>query len=398
MKILLLSFYYPPDLAAGSFRAEALVKALLSEGGEAVHVDLLSTQPNRYNSFNQEASACEVLPGLRIRRIAIPGHQSGLADQAWAFLRFAIEAHRLTRGESYDLVVATSSRLMTATLGAWLARRRGAGLYLDIRDIFVDTLSDLLPSRVGQVLTLGFSWLERWTIGQADKVSLVSPGFLPYFKMRYPERTFSVHKNGVDELFHAQESSPVLVPTNRGRLRVVYAGNIGAGQGLHHILPALAKRLEGEAEFLIIGDGGQLFQLKTALRREGVTNVQLLPPIARRELLAVYQDADVLFLHLNQLQAFRRVLPSKLFEYAATGKPVWAGFSGYAAKFANAKIDNAQVFSPGDVEGAVTALRSLVLLPRPRAEFITRYSRKVIMQAMAVDVLNLIELNARTHR
>jgi len=32
-------------------------------------------------------------------------------------------------------------------------------------------------------------------------------------------------------------------------------------------------------------------------------------------------DADVLFLHLNAYKAFEKVLPSKIFEYAATGRP-----------------------------------------------------------------------------
>ena len=35
---------------------------------------------------------------------------------------------------------------MTAALGAWIARRKRARLYLDIRDIFVDTIGDMLPS------------------------------------------------------------------------------------------------------------------------------------------------------------------------------------------------------------------------------------------------------------
>ena len=50
--------------------------------------------------------------------------------------------------ERYDLIFATSSRLMTAALAAWVSRRSGAPLYLDIRDLFVDTMNDVLSSRV----------------------------------------------------------------------------------------------------------------------------------------------------------------------------------------------------------------------------------------------------------
>ena len=38
---------------------------------------------------------------------------------------------------------------MTATLGAYIARRKNALLYLDIRDIFTDVVPDLFPNISG---------------------------------------------------------------------------------------------------------------------------------------------------------------------------------------------------------------------------------------------------------
>ena len=50
-------------------------------------------------------------------------------------------------------------------------------------------------------------------------------------------------------------------------------------------------------------------------------------------LLEYYKNADILFLHLKNIAAFKRVLPSKVFEYGALGKPIVAGVSGYSANF-----------------------------------------------------------------
>ena len=115
-------------------------------------------------------------------------------------------------------------------------------------------------------------------------------------------------------------------------LQVVYAGNIGEGQGLHAILPQLAQRLGGRAQFRVIGDGGRRELLLERLRQAGVHTVEVLPPMPRSALLEAYSTADILFLHLNAQAAFEKVLPSKIFEYAATGKPIWAGVAGYAAQ------------------------------------------------------------------
>ena len=61
--------------------------------------------------------------------------------------------------------------------------------------------------------------------------------------------------------------------------------------------------------------------------------MQIIDPVSRSDLFDEYKNADVLFLHLNDYAAFRKVLPSKIFEYAATGKPILAGVAGYMQNF-----------------------------------------------------------------
>ncbi len=125
LKILLLSFYYSPDLCAGSFRTAALVKALLEQLPDDAHIDLITTLPNRYSSYSSDALALEELPRLTIRRIKLPAHQSGMLDQAKAFMAYARQVLPLVSSGDYQLIYATSSRLMTAALGAlWLFARR----------------------------------------------------------------------------------------------------------------------------------------------------------------------------------------------------------------------------------------------------------------------------------
>lgn len=392
MKILILSFYFRPDLSAGSFRVSALVDSFCKLSLPDLQVDVITTLPNRYHSFAADAPVTEHYAGLSIFRIALPKHRSGMLDQARAFLTFSRGVMKHTAKQDYDIVFATSGRLMTAVLGAWISRRKKTRLYLDIRDIFVDTIKDVLPLKISRVAKPFFSLLESWAITRADKVNMVSSGFSEYFSSRYPRQCFSYFTNGIDnEFLIAANTNSFLSPEvpKIKPLTVIYAGNLGEGQGLHTIIPKLAKLMGPRINFKIIGDGGRKKALEAAISKNAVTNVELIPPINRGELIEAYRSADILFLHLNDYDAFKKVLPSKLFEYAAMGKPIWAGISGYSAEFVKSEISNAAVFHPCDEEGAAEVFKTLKIQDIPRANFIAKYSRENISKLMVKDILRL---------
>lgn len=391
MRILLLTFYYEPDLCAGSFRATALVRALQKKGPGVVHVDVITTIPNRYSTFNVSAPEFERNGSISIRRIPLPPHKSGMRDQSRAFLVFAQGVKKHIEPNGYDLVIATSSRLMTAALGAHIARKVGAPLYLDIRDIFVDTMKNILPHWSALLMALPLEWVENYAMRTAVKINLVSRGFENYFKGRYPAKPLAFFSNGIDQEFQCLAVSPDEYVPSEKPYSILYAGNLGEGQGLHEIIPALASAMNKKIEFTIIGDGGRKPQLQRIIHENKLDNVTVMDPVDRLELVKAYQRADVLFLHLNDHDAFKKVLPSKLFEYAATGKPIWAGVGGYAATFVSNEIENSAVFPPCNAKAAIEAFKKLQIIPTSRTEFIRKYDRNTIMDAFADDILSVYQ-------
>ncbi len=393
VNILVVTFYFRPDLSAGSFRAVSLVDALRAAAPPGSRIDVMTTQPNRYNTFSANAASSEQAGDVRVERFQLPAHSQDMLGQGRTFLSFARAVRRATQGRQYDLIFATSSRLMTAFLGAQLARRTGAPLYLDIRDIFVDTIGDILPKPVALPIRVLFGALERWTIRRADKINFVSRGFEKYFRDRYPDARFSWFTNGIDDEFLSATATAGARPARDPAqpLHVLYAGNIGEGQGLHLIVPELAAATAGRMRFTIIGDGGKRAALEERLAASGVSNVTLCKPMPRDRLIAEYRAADVLFLHLNAHRAFEKVLPSKIFEYAAMGKPVWAGVAGYAAKFLREEVTNAAVFNPCDAKEALRVFEALSIEDAARAQFVERFTRTSIAREMAKDVLGLLD-------
>lgn len=396
MRLLVLSFYFPPDLSAGSFRTGALVEELSRRLGPEDEVRVLTTQPNRYRTFDAEAPAEERSGNVRITRFSIAGHRSGMLDQARAYVSYALPVLRAMRTyrDEVDLVFATSSRLMTAALAARVARRVRAPLYLDLRDLFPENLSQLFAKKPQKAVVPLLRMLEARAVRSASRINVVSPGFVDYFQRIRSDLDYRTFTNGIDEEFlgvdHRKDGLSLDVPRV-----ILYAGNIGEGQGLEHVVPGAAAALAPDYEFWIVGDGGRRKRLEARLSELGISSVRLLDPLPRIELIELYRRADVLFLHLNDYAAFRRVLPSKIFEYAATGKPLLAGVEGYPRRFLREHVTNAAVFTPCDVPGLVGALKSLDLTTAPRPEFVERFRRSAITREMAEDVLELAGVSRR---
>ena len=385
MKILILSFYYEPDLCAGSFRTTALVEQL--KHLRDVELEVITTMPNRYASFSAGALSRELKENIKIHRIDLPSHKSGMLDQIKSFTKFYYEAMKIVKNEEYDVIYATSSRLFTAFLGARIAKKKTKPLYLDIRDIFVDTIKDVLSPKLVFLIKPILSLIEKYTFTSANHINLVSKGFESYFQSRYPNVSYSWFTNGIDEEFLNLSNEQNLSNVKPDKNTILYAGNIGEGQGLHNIIPKLSALVDESYIFTIIGDGGRKPQLIKQVN--SCNNVELLPPVNRQNLINQYLNADVLFLHLNDYDAFEKVLPSKIFEYAATGKPILAGVSGYAAKFISEEVPNAEVFHPGDAKGALKALQNLTLGHTDRGDFISKYTRTNIMMEMSQSIVEI---------
>ena len=386
-RILYLSFYFEPDLCAGSFRNSPLVKELgIQAEGKAI-LDVITTLPNRYSTFHADAPKFESRGNINIYRIAIPKHQSGMKDQIFSFKEYFSETKKLIKSQKYDLVVASSSRLFTAYLGYTVAKSQHIPLYLDIRDIFTDTMNDVIKNKMIKLSALPIlRTIEKRVFNYASHINLISGGFKEYFK-KFPSAKYTFFPNGIDDIFLEVANSE---SQNDGVKLITYAGNFGEGQGLHKIVPQAAKMLGEKFKFLLIGDGGTKKILLNDIERLGVKNVEIVNPMKRNELLNVYAKSDFLFIHLNDYDAFKKVLPSKIFELAAYDKPLIAGVAGFANKFIEENISNKILFLPGDVSDMVAQLNKYVYKNEVRTTFIEKFKRDNINREMASSIIKYI--------
>lgn len=383
-KILYLSFYFEPDLCAGSFRNSPLARELAKQMSGTAIVDVITTVPHRYSSFSAEAQQDEHDGNLRIRRIILPSHKSGFTDQIKAFYHYYREVRKKIKYTEYDLVFASSSRLFTAYLGYTIAAKRKIPLYLDIRDIFTDTLNDVISNSIVKMVLLPvLRKIEATVFNYAIHINLISAGFKSYFS-KYTKPRYSYYTNGIDKEFIQYSTSEDLLAVSP--IIITYAGNIGEGQGLHKIIPQAARLLGNTYQFKVIGDGGARKVLEEAIAQEKVKNVSIEKPVKRAELLEIYKRSHYLFMHLNDYAAFEKVLPSKVFELGAFPRPVIAGVNGYARSFIEQYVSNALLVEPANASELVDKIRNYTYRIENRDGFIHSFNRKQINAEMAASI------------
>jgi len=238
-------------------------------------------------------------------------------------------ARRFLLANPADLILFYSPTIFFGELVRLLKRYWGCPAYLILRDIFPQWAVDAGLLRKGLIWRY-FRMKELAQYDAADLIGVQSPANLAYFASEFPTRQFPL-----EVLYNwAILDSKTLPPSNlRERLKLhdrvifLYGGNIGVAQDIDNIV-RLAARLacDPKAHFLLIGDGSEVPRLEAIIRKQGLTNIQILPGVCQQEYLSMLFESDVGLISLDRRLKTHN-LPGKLLSYMYCSKPVLASIN-----------------------------------------------------------------------
>jgi len=323
MKVLLTHRYYVPDTPPYADILHAIAVGL-SEAGHDVRV--FTTKPSYKTSAGIAASGKEVLDGVTIRRISVlsENHASPLRalNALWYCLRLFIE---ILRVRPDTVQAATFPPIIAGWTASLAARLIGARFVYHMQDIHPE-VSLYSGGGMGRGIILKLArWLDNATLRRAHRVVVLSEDMRDTILARgvaQAEKIFVIN-NFLPKVLPSETGieAPIL---SDGALRIIFAGNIGAFQGLEAVIEAAQRTSDlPDVHYWLVGDGSAKQRL---VEKAGALTDQTIffhPFVPQAMALEMIRTAEVALVALSP-QIFRVSYPSKVLTYLALGTPILA--------------------------------------------------------------------------
>lgn len=325
MKILVVSFYYEPEIGAAPSRITNLVRGLKERGAK---VDVLTCLPNYpkgriFDGYRGRFSMKENLDGVNVYRYWTYATVSkGIVRRALAMTSFAVTmwAFSFKRKliHSYDKVIIQSPPIMVSASAMSLFK-------CCYRKKVVLNVSDLWP---GSAVELGFmkenslsykftSRQERKIYRRADAVMGQSNGILDRVRSLEPDKRLFLYRN-LSRIPSGQQAAQEKT-ARAGSLKIAYAGLLGVPQDVLSIVRNVDFESVG-AEFHIYGGGNQAEDIKNEIAA-GKKNVFYHGVLAKEQMNKVMgSEYDVSLIALAK--SITGAVPSKIFDTLPLGIPL----------------------------------------------------------------------------
>lgn len=288
----------------------------------------------RFHHLHQEPQAAgpRRIDDVDFWFLETPRYGDGSIGRLWNNLsfgpRFSLNATRISeKFGKPDIIIASTPHLFFVSAAQRVARRFDAKFWVEVRDLWPESIIALGLVPAGHPLMKVIGWKERQAYRAADRVICLLAGAEAHMNSRgLPGGRFVWVPNGVSD----QEIRSALEPQNIshpiieriGRIRaqgkrvVLYAGAMGPPNAMEVVVDAAVAltATTPEIHFVLIGSGISRAQLEQ--RAANLPNVEFHNEVERPVVHAILgaSDCAVVSFHKNALYD-HGISPNKLFDY-----------------------------------------------------------------------------------
>jgi len=319
-KILIISQYFPPDIAGGGTRAYNYAKCL----SKNYDVTVITAFPHLHSkipsSYGFHLIKKEKIDKIKVIRVRVPSllHNS-IKNRIFLHFSFLISSLLPLFSQKPDVIFASEPNLFSIIPAFFYSKLRSGKV--------IRVVDDLWPEVIYERVSLKSKFLQKFL----NKLAYFSYNFPQYvlplteeaknyivkFYKINPKKVI-VMEHGVDiDIFKFEEKkihSPFII---------MYSGALVEAYDFKIILDAAKQLKHKNFQFVIRGKGLLLEELKKKKHELNLTNVSIDSTFVESEQLSsVLSTADIFLVPMKDNHFVNLSLPTKILEYQALGRPI----------------------------------------------------------------------------
>ena len=334
--ILVIAQYFYPE----QFRINDICTEWVRRGYKVTVVTGIPNYPQGkyYDGYGLFKKRKETYNGMKIIRIPLVPRGNNSIMLALNYLSFVVSGFfwkMFTKIKADCVFIFEVSPMTQALPGVWYAKKRKIPCYLYVQDLWpenVEIITGIKNKKIIGAIGKMVDYIYRGCI----RIFATSESFVK-----------SIHSRGIplDKIeYWPQYAEDFYIPIEKMSIpeipkddafNIIFAGNIGAAQGLD-ILPKAAEiiktRSEKQIRFNIVGDGRYKEEFVSIVNTKGLDDMfNFIPKQLATRIPDFMAANDAAFLSLTDSPLFAMTIPAKLQSYMACGIPNIASAAGEAA-------------------------------------------------------------------
>lgn len=418
MRLLILTPYCYPEQTASSYLGKNRSEAFAKNGIDTLvyaPIPCRGVDEETRKEYKKSIHKCEsYLNGHRIvHRFSMMKEGKNALGRALRYFLIVIKHFYcgvfIKEARRCDAMFIASTPPFQGALAGWVKKFTHQPLIYNLQDIFPDSLVGTGLTRNGSLLWKIGRVIENYTYKHADKIIVISEDFKKNIMAKgVPEDKIAVIYNWVDQnavVDVPRENNTLFDKYNldRSKFYLEYSGNIGLTQNMDMLLEVM-KELQtekSEIRLVLIGEGAYKKQVEEIIKRDGITNVDMLPFQPYEQISEVFSLGDA-GLVISKPGVGSNSVPSKTWSIMSASRPVIANFDENELKSIITDNECGIFTKAGDKEAFKNAIITLyenkdkaVQMGKNGREFVMKNLTREVGTKKYVDVIKDVVNNRK---
>lgn len=332
-RVLIHSIVFSPDGVSTAYLYNDIALGLVESGFDVVvltttpHYNLIESELENQPLFKKVLGLYYVskFKGIQVYHIPLKKYKSTLKRIIFfVYWHIASLLLGLTL-KRVNFVLSPSPPLSIGFIALLISKIKGAKSIYNVQEIYPDLLINQGNLKSPIIINL-LKQFEKFIYNYSTAVTTIDEVFYSTISSRFVDvDKLKIIPNFVDTDLYKPLKQKLELPSvfgkDNGKIKVLYAGNIGFFQDWEPVFYAADQLKNENIEFWIIGEGVLKSELEGEVLNRKVSNIRIFPYQNRKYIPIINNYADIHFISINPKME-QEGFPSKVYTIMACAKPL----------------------------------------------------------------------------